>query len=132
MVRTHRDLEAYQLAYEVAMRIFELSRTFPREEVYSLTDQIRRSSRSVCSNITEGWRRRRYAPAFVNKLNEAESEAAEAQTWLEFAVDCRYLSRDEMAPMYDTYDRVIGKLVAMQNNPSPWLLPSRAGASRVG
>jgi four helix bundle protein len=79
-IQSHLDLDVYQLAFESAIRIFELSKQFPKEETYSLTDQIRRSSRSVCANIAEGWRKRRYEAAFVNKLTDAEAEAAETQT----------------------------------------------------
>jgi four helix bundle protein len=82
---THRDLEVYQKAFAAAMRIFELSKSFPKEELYSLTDQIRRSSRSVCANMAEGWRKRRYEKAFASKFSDAEGEAAETQVWLEFA-----------------------------------------------
>ena len=90
-IQSHEELDVYRLAFEAAMRIFEVSKGFPREETYALTDQIRRSSRSVCSNIAEAWRKRRYEAAFVSKLNDAESEAAETQTWLRFAVECGYL-----------------------------------------
>ena len=90
MIRSHEELDVYRMAFETAMRIFELSKQFPREERYSLTDQIRRSSRSVCSNIAEAWRKRRYQAAFVSKLSDAESEAAETQTWIRFAVACGY------------------------------------------
>ena len=86
---------------------------FPREETYSLTDQIRRASRSVCSNLAEAWRKRRYGPAFVSKLNDAEAEAAETQTWLQFAVQCSYLSEEAGRQLYEVYDAVIGKLVHM-------------------
>jgi len=89
VIQSHEELEVYQMAFETAMRVFE-SKAFPREETYSLTDQIRRSSRSVCSNIAEAWRKRRYEAAFVSKLNDAESEAAETQTWIQFAVECNY------------------------------------------
>jgi four helix bundle protein len=85
---THRDLEVYCKAFEAVMSIFEASKAFPKEETYSLTDQVRRSSRSVCANLAEGWRKRRYAGAFVSKLSDAEAEAAETQVWLEFAVKC--------------------------------------------
>jgi four helix bundle protein len=78
-IRTHRDLEVYRKAFDAAMQIFELSKAFPREEIYSLTDQIRRSSRSLCANLAEAWRKRRYEKAFVSKLSDAESEAAETQ-----------------------------------------------------
>jgi four helix bundle protein len=96
-IKTHRDLNVYQMAFEAAMRIFELTKSFPKEETYSLTDQIRRSSRSVCSNIAEAWRKRRYEAAFVSKLNDAEAEAAETQTWLEFSAKCGYLDAAEMS-----------------------------------
>ena len=104
------------------MRIFELSKGFPREETYALIDQIRRSSRSVCSNIAEAWRERRYEAAFVSKLNDAEAEAAETQTWIQVAVECSYLSKEIGQELYQTYDHIIGKLVNMIFNPAPWIL----------
>jgi len=100
----------YGLAFKAAMQIFELSKRFPREEVYSLTDQIRRSSRSVCSNLAEAWRKRRYEAAFVSKLNDAESEAGETQTWVRFAVECSYLSKEIGEALQKDYDHIIGKL----------------------
>ena len=87
-IRSVRDLIVYQKAFDSAMKIFEITKKFPKEEMYSLTDQIRRSSRSVCTNIAEGWRKRRYKAVFINKLTDAEQEAAETQTWLEFALRC--------------------------------------------
>ena len=87
-LRRHTELDVYNRAFSVAMRVFELSKNFPKEERYSLTDQIRRSSRSVCANIAEGWRKRRYEAAFVAKLNDSEAEAAETQVWLQFGVEC--------------------------------------------
>ena len=90
MVQSHTELESYRKAFEAAMNLFERSKAFPKEETYSLTDQVRRSSRSVCANLAEAWRRRRYRAAFINKLNECEGEAAETQTWIEFAVRCNY------------------------------------------
>jgi four helix bundle protein len=90
-IKSHRDLKVFQMAFETAMQIFELSKKFPADEKYSLTDQIRRSSRSVCANLAEAWRKRRYEGAFINKLSDAEAEAAETQVWLEFAVKCNYL-----------------------------------------
>jgi four helix bundle protein len=104
---SYDELIVYQKAFEVAMRIFEYSKTFPKEETYSLTDQVRRSSRSVCANIAEAWRKRRYERAFVSKLSDAESEAAEAQVWLEFAVACRYLPREESKALYIIYEEVL-------------------------
>ena len=121
-VQYHWDLEVYQISVNAAMRIFEISKTFPKEETYSLTDQIRRSSRSVSSAIAEGWRRRKYLKAFVNKLNESESEAAETQVWLEYSVKCGYMDRVLGKKLHETYDNIIGKLVTMGNNPEPWLL----------
>src|SRR5450432_1487447 len=89
-IRRHTDLEVYQRAFAAAMRLFELSRRFPSEERYSLTDQGRRSSRSVCGNLAEAWRKRRYPAAFVSKLSDSEGEAAETQVWIQFAVECGY------------------------------------------
>ncbi len=106
------------------MQIFEISKQFPKEETYSLTDQVRRASRSVCSNIAEAWRKRRYEAAFVNKLNDAEGEAAETQTWLEFAVRCEYLKPEVGRDLFRTYDEVISMLVSMINKPQTWILPS--------
>lgn len=121
-IQSHEELHVYRLAFEAGMRIFELSKGFPREETYALTDQIRRSSRSVCSNIAEAWRKRRYEAAFVSKLNDAESEAAETQTWLRFAVECGYLSAEAGQDLHRTYDHIIGKLVNMVIHPDPWVL----------
>jgi four helix bundle protein len=117
-------LEVYQLAFKVAMRIFELSKRFPKEERYSLTDQIRRASRSVCSNIAEAWRRRRYEAVFVNKMSEAEGEAGEAQVWIEFAVHCDYMEKVVGRELYATYQDIIGKLVGMINHTETWILPA--------
>ena len=119
-IRHFRELEVYQLAMESAMRIFEASKLFPSEERYSLTDQIRRSSRSVCANISEAWRKRRYPKAFVSKLSDADAEAAETQVWLEFAVNCGYLSSDLGGELELVYDRVLGKLVTMLSRPEDW------------
>jgi four helix bundle protein len=121
-IRTHRELESYRKAFDAAMQIFDLSKSFPREETYSLTDQIRRSSRSVCANLAEAWRKRRYEKAFVAKLSDAESEAAETQVWLEFAVRCEYLSRDGAKLLYQTYDEVLKLLVSMINRPEIWVI----------
>ena len=121
-IKGHRDLEVYQLGFASAMRIFELTKSFPVEERYSLTDQIRRSSRSVCANLTEAWRKRRYEKAFLLKLNDAEAEAAETQTWLEFAIECKYMDVTVGQALYQNYDNILGKLVNMINNPSPWLM----------
>ena len=105
------------------MGIFDLSRRFPKEETYSLTDQIRRSSRSVCANLAEAWRKRRYEAAFASKLSDSETEAAETQVWLEFAVKCGYLNRDDAKQLYITYDEITATIVGMINHPETWLLP---------
>jgi four helix bundle protein len=124
LIRTHRDLEVYQMAFEGAMKIFQESKVFPQEERYSLTDQIRRSSRSICANLAEAWRKRRYEASFLSKLNDAEAEAAETQVWLEFAVQCSYLERERGRELYIAYDNILGKLVGLMNHPEPWLLPN--------
>src|SRR6185369_15666494 len=124
LVRTHRDLEVYKLAFDAAMQVFHLSKSFPKTETYSLTDQIRRSSRSVCANLAEAWRKRRYAAAFVAKLSDSESEAAETQVWLQFAVESGYLDRDRAATLYHSYDEVIRMLVAMIHHPETWTIPA--------
>ena len=121
-IENHTDLQIYQKAFDAAMRIFELSKSFPKEETYSLTDQMRRSSRSVCANLAEGWRKRRYEAMFISKLADAEGEAAETQVWLEFAVKCKYLKREEAAPLYAVYREVIGTLVNMINHSETWVL----------
>ncbi len=122
LIRSHEDLEVYQMAFDAAMKIFELSKKFPVEKRYSLTDQIRRSSRSVCANLAEAWRKRRYKAAFLAKLNECEAEAAETQVWIKFAVKCNYLEVELAREIYVIYNRIIGCLVSMINNPSVWII----------
>jgi four helix bundle protein len=118
----HTDLEVYQRAFAAAMKIFELTKTFPAEERYSLSDQIRRASRSVCANLAEAWRKRRYEAAFLAKVNDSESEAAETQTWLQFSVECRYITRETGRELYREYDSISGMLVRMINKPEKWLI----------
>lgn len=137
-IKDHKDLGIYKIAFEAAMKIFELSKKFPVEERYSLTDQIRRSdarrlataslSRSVCANMAEAWRKRRYEAAFIAKLNDCvrgacrrQAEAAETQTWIEFAVKCNYMNVELGREIYANYNQVLSGLVNMINNPSPWL-----------
>jgi four helix bundle protein len=122
---SHQDLEVYQLAFKLAMRIFEISRTFPREEKYSLTDQVRRASRSVCANIAEAWRKRRYSAAFISRLSDAETEAAETQVWIDFAVACAYLAPFVGNEIKQEYEHVIAMLVTMINHPEDWVLRTR-------
>ena len=121
-IRHFRDLDVYRLSMDSAMRIFEESKRWPAEERYSLTDQIRRSSRSVCSSIAEAWRKRRYPNAFVSKLSDADAEAAETQVWLAFAVKCGYLPASTGAELSETYDHISGKLVKMMANPEDWTI----------
>ncbi|WP_204139305.1 four helix bundle protein [Halomicronema sp. CCY15110] len=120
IVRVYRDLEVYQTAFAAAMEIFEASKRFPVEERYSLTDQIRRSSRSVCANLGEAWRKRRYRAAFVAKLYDCQAEATETQIWLEFSVKCQYLEPELARNLYRAYDQVLGQLANMVKNASQW------------
>lgn len=104
------------------MAVFELTRSFPKEETYSLTDQVRLSSRSVAANIAEAWRKRRYPAAFVAKLSDADGEAAETETWIELAVKCGYLTRDAGVDLFNSYEEILSMLAAMQHRPDKWLL----------
>ena len=124
-IRTHRDLEVYCKAFEAAMKLFEASKKFPKEETYSLTDQVRRSSRSVCSNLAEAWRKRRYKAAFISKLSDAESETAETQVWIEFAVKCGYMDRDQAVALYQDYDSFLATIVGMINHCETWIISPR-------
>lgn len=124
LIGSHRDLDVYQMAFNTAMQIFELSKQFPIEEKYSSTDQIRRSSRSVCANLSEAWRKRRYEAAFNAKLSDSEAEACETQTWIEFAVKCNYINVEAGRELYRTYDQILGKLVNLINNSAKWVIPS--------
>jgi len=124
LVTRHQDLEVYKKAFEAAMQIFELSKSFPKEETYSLTLQIRKSSRSVCSNLAEAWRKRRYQAAFISKLSDSEGEAAETQTWLEFSVRCGYLERQTGRGLFATYDEILSMVVAMISRSASWTFPT--------
>ena len=119
-IRTHKDLDVYNLAFEAAMEIFEITKKFPAEEKYSLTDQIRRSSRSVCANLAEAFRKRKYPKAFVTKLSDSEGEAAETQVWLDFALKYGYIEDSTYAQLLEKYDNIIGKLVNMSLHPENW------------
>ena len=119
-IRHFRDLEVYQLSMAAAMKLFESGKKFPLEEKYSLTDQMRRSSRSVCANIAEAWRKRRYPNAFVSKLSDAEAEAAETQVWIEFSEKCGYIPSDQCDELDRQYENIQGKLVNMLSHPEQW------------
>jgi len=108
------------MAFESAMKISDLSKKWPVEERYSLTDQIRRSSRSVCANIAEAWRKRRYPASFVSKLSDADTEAGETVVWLEFALRCGYLNEPDYKTLLDNYDHICGQLVTMINQSDRW------------
>src|SRR6059058_6127090 len=112
-IRSFKELKVWQRSLEAAVAVFELSKGFPDTEHYSFTDQIRRASQSVPSNISEAWRKRRYAAAFVSKLNDSEGEAAETQVHLEFASRCGYLDAASFQRLDDAYDKIIGQLVNM-------------------
>ena len=117
-----RQLRVYSASVDSSMLIFKLSKQFPPEEKFSLTDQIRRSSRSVASNIAEAWGKRRYVAAFVSKLSDSESEAYETQTWIEFAVRCGYVAPEIADEISKGYDRIVGQLISMISDAHNWIL----------
>ena len=121
-INSYKELRVFQNAMNTAMNIFELTKTFPSEEKYSMVDQMRRSSGSVCANMSEAWRKRRYKAAFIAKLSDAESEACETQVWVEFARRCGYL-KDEICNVLDeSYDQIMGQIVNMINEADKWLI----------
>ena len=115
--RGFRDLKVYQLSYQLALKIFEITKEYPKEELYSLTDQIRRSSRSTPSNIAEAWRRRRYPKSFVNKLTDSLAEESETEVWLDFSKDLKYINKDKHSYFLEKYDEVARMLSAMIDSP---------------
>jgi four helix bundle protein len=121
-IGTHKDLRVYQLSFEAGMEVYKISKLFPKEEMYSLTDQIRRSSRSVSGNIAEAFRKRRYPKSFIAKLTDSEGEAAETQVWLDYALACNYLDKEQHVILFDKYDHIIAMLVNMINKPDNWTL----------
>ena len=125
-IRHFRDLDVYENAFATGLRIYELTKRFPAEERYSLTDQIRRSSRSVCANIAEAWRKRRYEAAFVSKLSDAETEAAETQVHVEFGFHHRYVSQNEFREIDDAYEKICAQIVRMIEQPQKWLIKPSA------
>jgi four helix bundle protein len=124
LVKHHRELRVFQEGFAAAMWIFELSKHWPTDERYSLSDQIRRSSRAVCANITEAWRKRRYELSFVSKLSDADAESAETQTWLDFALACKYIDPEVHRELFDSYDKICGGLVKMMSEPESWCGPA--------
>jgi four helix bundle protein len=121
-IKGYKELRVYQAAIEAAMSIFDLTKHFPPEEKYSMVDQMRRSSRSVCANIAEAWRKRRYPAHFVSKLSDSESEAEETRVWIELARRCGYLRKERADELDDCYDKILGQLVLMINSPEKWSL----------
>ena len=119
-IKTHRDLNVFKLSFEAGMTVFEITKKFPREETYSLTDQIRRSSRSVSGNLAEAFRKRRYPKSFVAKLSDSEGEAAETQVWLDYALKCQYISEIQHIELNEKYDHIIAMIVTMSINPNNW------------
>jgi four helix bundle protein len=121
-VKHFRDLDVYQGSMTLIMRVFGLTKQFPTEERYGLTDQLRRSSRSVCANLAEAWRKRRYQAAFISKLNDAEGEAAESQVHIEIAFRHGYLEERVFSELDDAYDKVLGQIVKMIDQPDQWII----------
>ena len=121
-IRHFRDLDVYQNALETGLRVYDLSKKFPDDERYALTDQVRRSSRSVCANIAEAWRKRRYTAAFISKLSDSEGEAAETQVHIEFAFRHGYVGHAEFEAIDDAYEHILGQLVRMIDHPEKWVI----------
>jgi len=119
-------LRVFQLSMDLAMEVFEISKSFPNDERYSLTDQIRRSSRSVASNIAEAWRKRKYPKSFVSKLADSEAEAAETQVWLDFANRCNYIDKEVLDELLEKYDYILSMLTKMSTNPNQWSFPKKS------
>ena len=124
-IRSYEDLRVYQNGMDAAMKIFRLTKQFPPEEKYSMVDQIRRCSRSVCTNLAEAWRKRRYKAAFIAKLSDSESEACETQVWVEFARRCEYLNDETCDELDADYERIIGQIVKMIIDADKWLIKDR-------
>lgn len=124
-IESYKYLRVYQSAMDVAMEIFHTTMGFPSEEEYSMVDQMRRSSRSVCANIAEAWRKRRYRAAFVAKLSDAETEACETRVWIEFAQRCEYIDDVHRNTLEAKYDGIIGQLVVMIDEAGKWVIRSK-------
>jgi four helix bundle protein len=125
-LRSAKDLKVYRRAYALAMEIFNKSEQWPGEEKFSLTDQIRKSSRSVCSNLREAWAKRRYEAHFISKLTDADGEASETDTWLDFAKDCQYLSYEDHCRLVEECQAVGAMIGSMIKKPAPFLIISRS------
>jgi len=124
-IKSFRELQVWQRAMDNAMEVFQLSKKFPADERYSMTDQIRRAARSVPANLAEAWRRRRYEKAFISKMNDAETEASETQTWLELALRHNYITIQEAAKLDARYEHLLAQIVTMITQPDKWILQPR-------
>ena len=122
-IKSVRDLEVYKTSFNAAMDIFQLTKNFPPEERYSLTDQIRRASRSVCSNLGEAWRKRRYRAVFINKLTDAQQEASETQTWLDFCIAFKYINQQTFETLDQEYEKILGMLNSMEMKADKFCFP---------
>jgi four helix bundle protein len=122
LIKSHKELDVFKLSFKTSMEIFNISKSFPKEEVFSLTSQIRRSSRSVSANLAEGFRKRRYEKAFIAKLSDSEAESAETQVWLDYSLECGYITGDIHQKLSSEYEKIIGKLVIMITHPKQWIL----------
>jgi four helix bundle protein len=122
IIKSHKELIVYQLAFRVSMEIFGITKNYPKDELFSLTSQIRRSSRSVSANLAEAFRKRRYEKAFIAKLSDSEAESAETQVWLDYSFECGYISETDHSRLINDYDNIIGKLVRMISHPEKWYL----------
>jgi four helix bundle protein len=121
-IKSYHDLRVYQNAMDAAMEVYEISRKFPIEERYSLVDQIRHSSRSVCANLAEAWRKRRNKAAFIAKISDVETETCETQVWLEFALKYGYIEKSVNKNLDERYDHIIAQLIKIIESPDKWLI----------
>jgi four helix bundle protein len=128
-IRHFRELDVYQEAMSLVMRVTELTKSFPREEPFALTDQIKRSNRSICANLAEAWRKRRYEAAFVSKLNDAETEAAETQVHLEIAFRHEYIDGETFEQDDDVCDKIISQIVKMIDRADLWVIKPKLQTS---
>lgn len=126
LVRSFRELRVWQNAMDVAMEIFEITKSFPKEERYDLTAQFRKASRSVAANISEAWRKRRYKAAFIAKLSDAETEACESQTWIEFSLRCGYIENEKARELDRKYEHILSQLVIMINQADDWVVTAKS------
>ena len=125
MIDRVEQLDTFGHAHAAAMELYRASKTWPKEERYALTDQVRRSSRSVCANMAEAWAKRPYPKHFVSKLSDAHGEAEETSVWVRFAQDCGHLEAADAKRLAETYRRVIGGLIKMMRRPDSWCGPAK-------